>query len=49
MSKLNSSDLAALSDKDRQKLRKAALIKMFIALFLIIAVIVFGSIDSHTF
>ena len=48
MSKLNSSDLAALSEKDRQKLRKAALIKMFIALFLIIAVIVFGSIAWFT-
>jgi len=47
--KKNMNNSAALTEDERKKMRKAALIKMLAMGIFVVVVMVFGSIDSHTF
>ena len=49
MKKNMNTSSAALTEDERKKMRKAALIKMLAMGIFVVVVMVFGSIDSQTF
>jgi Na+/proline symporter len=46
---MNGNEAAVTEEQERKKMRRAALIKMLAMFIFIVCVIVFSSIDSHTF